>query len=188
MKIVDQNILELPSGLSETQLYKLLELFDKAITEDYNIEFTREDEFSAIREAVDYFYKKTEVDSNGNPDEYAIDIDENYLTFLILSGKATRTFVDVLLNGDFNIGTAGSAFIEVDSNNIYGYVINFDIIEAENSKDAIGKLNNMFNHLLYYHELLIKVAEFTQLISVLVEKLTIFKSIKYNAVFYERYE
>lgn len=188
MKIVDQNILELPSGLSETQLYKLLELFDKAITEDYNIEFTREDEFSAIREAVDYLYKKSEIDNNGNPDEYAIDIDENYLTFLILSGKATRTFVDVLLNGDFNIGTAGSAFIEVDSNNIYGYVINFDIIEAENSKDAIGKLNNMFNHLLYYHELLIKVAEFTQLISVLVEKLTIFKSINYNAVFYERYE
>jgi len=85
MKVLTDNLISLPEGLSTTEMYKLMKLFDEEIVKDYQMDFNVEDEFPAVTEALRVFYKYPERTDDGEVDVEAGDIDINYLSS-VLSG------------------------------------------------------------------------------------------------------
>lgn len=190
MKVLKDEILELPNGLSQSNLYKLLKLFDTKLIEKYNQEFTPSEEFSAVREAVKYFYTNPEKTDSGDLDEEANEIDLNFLSMMILAGKSTREFMRTLtveFDGEplFNLSGSLDTAIEIKEDSPYDITVNLSLLESEDSTDAINKLKNMISHLLYFHDMLLKISQFIQGLTVEVEDSTLFKAQDINAIYYE---
>lgn len=202
MKALRNNIIELPKGLSDTSIYKLLTLLDSAMINKYQQEFTVDDEFTAIRAAVDYFYTNPErkwiEDEDGNltktkeEDTEAAQIDKDFLTMMILSEKATKRFFEVLTaefdeEKLFNIEGDVDDILTIDPKNPYDLVIKLDMIGGYITSDTIRLFTNMINHLLYYHNLSLLITKFIQFITLNVDDKTVFNVRNINAIYYEQY-
>lgn len=189
MNIIDNRILSLPEGLSSTSLYKLLKLFDEKMIAKYNQEFTPDDEYNAIKDCVRYFYTNPERTESGEFDKEACEIDLNFLSMLILSGKSTRDFIDVLIGSNgtplFNIEGNKSDFIEIKEDAPFDITVNVNILEADDISTATKNLTNMISHLLYFHNLSLKIGRFTQDISIADDNSTYSRSDQINATYYE---
>lgn len=190
-------IVKVPEGLNGTNIYDLLTRLDNAFLngiilrsgkelDGYQIKFEKEDEFSAIRTAVEFFYKKPEST------EEEAEIDMNYLSMLILSCKSTRLFGYILLNGFFNISgylndPPNPDFITTDTSNPYNIVVNIDEVVAGDTTEFEEVFDEMLNHLLYFHDISKFIEKFIQAYEVAFVTQTLTTSMNINSVYYEPY-
>lgn len=182
MNLFTDSILELPSGMSSTDLYQLLILFDQAIIESYQVDYKPNNEYSAVYSALSYFYEYPE----STTDESEIDL--RYLTMSVLYAKSTRLFVNTLLNGNFSLDANAATMITTSSSDPYGIVVTLLQATATDTNLLEDNLTNLLNHLLYFHSIELLIDTLIHAISVSLSEGTYVLSRNINAVNYELYQ
>jgi hypothetical protein len=193
MKLLAEPLVDLPKNLADTELYKILKLFDDEILKRYQFRFKKDDEFPVIKSTLEYFYKFPEKLDDGTPDIDAKNIDINYLTWIVQSGKSTREFSRIIFGGNFNLTTEGNNdeeflenFVKIDPENHMNIIVTLKEITGDNLENSKGSIENMLNHLLYFHNISSWAIEiYTQIVEIYQKDRNSYFLRNINAIYYD---